>query len=58
MDEKSYENNLIYDISYKTLIGKKQLRIMLGKVKWFFKNDDGIKYLVLLGLGKIWGHFQ
>ena len=29
LDEKSYENVLIFDVSYKTLIGSKPLRIRL-----------------------------
>ena len=29
LDEKSYENVLIFDFSYKTLIGSKPLRIRL-----------------------------
>ena len=32
LDEKSYENILVYSISYKTLIGEKPLRI-LGLIK-------------------------
>ena len=38
VDEKSHENILIYDISYKTLIGPKRLRI------------DSIKQIDLLGV--------
>ena len=46
LDEKSYENILIYDVSYKTFMGAKALRIWFEKVK-FIKIYDGIRYLVL-----------
>ena len=32
VDEKSHENILIYDISYKSLIGSKALRIRFDKI--------------------------
>ena len=32
IDKKSYENILIYDILYKTLIGAKPLRIRFDKI--------------------------
>ena len=35
MNEKSYENILVYDISYKTLIGAKLLRIRFEKINGF-----------------------
>ena len=37
LDEKSYENILIYDISYKTLIGPKPFPIRLEKVDSFVR---------------------
>ena len=46
LDEKSYENILIYDVSSKTFIGAKALRIWFEKVE-FIKIYDGIRYLVL-----------
>ena len=46
-NEKSYENILVYDISYKTLIGAKRLRIRFDKVDIFIRVYDGTKYLVL-----------
>ena len=49
IDEKSHKNILIYDISYKTLIDPKPLRIRFNKVDGFIKLYDGSKYLVLLG---------
>ena len=37
LDEKPYENILVYDISYKTLIGAKPLRIRFEKVsRWTY----------------------
>ena len=35
LDEKSYKNNLAYDILYKTLIGVKTLHISFDKVDGF-----------------------
>ena len=52
MDEKSYENVLIYDILYKTLIRAKPLRVMLDKVDVFIRDYDGTEYIVLSGLEK------
>ena len=34
-DEKSYENILFYNISYKTLIGAKPLRIRFDEIEGF-----------------------
>ena len=47
--EKSHENILIYDISYKTLIVLKPLRIGFDKMDGFIRIYDGTRYLVLLG---------
>ena len=47
--EKSYENILIYDISYKTSMGAKPLRIWFKKIdllKFFIGLD--IKYCLVL----------
>ena len=45
LDEKSYKNSyesiLIYEISYKTFMGKKPLRIRFNKVNEFIKIYDG-----------------
>ena len=46
MVEKSYENILVYDILYKTLIGAKPLHIMFDKVDGFIRVYDGPRYLV------------
>ena len=35
MDEKSYQNILVYNISYKTLIDAKPLRIRFDKIDEF-----------------------
>ena len=50
LNEKSYENILIYDILHKTFIGAKRLCIMLNKVDGFITDCDRTKYLVLFGL--------
>ena len=49
IDEKLHVNILIYNISYKTLIDSKHLRIRFSKIDGFIKIYDGTKYLVLLG---------
>ena len=47
IDEKLYKNILVYNISYKTLIGIKPLRIRFDKVNRFYRVYDGTIYLVL-----------
>ena len=47
LDEKSYKNILVYDISHKTLIDTKSLSIRFDKVDGFIKISDGTRYLVL-----------
>ena len=49
MDEKLHENILIYDISYKTLIGSKPFGIRFDKIDGFIRIYDGNLYLVLFG---------
>ena len=54
LHKKSYkkcENNLIYDISYKTCMGSIPLRIKFNETDGFIKIYDGIRYLVLFGSG-------
>ena len=46
LDEKPYENILVYNISYKTLIGAKLLHFRFDKVDGFIKIFDGTRYLV------------
>ena len=43
IDEKSHKNILIYDISYKTLIGPKPLRIRFDKINGFTRIYDGTR---------------
>ena len=40
---------MIYDISYKTFMGAKPLRIMFDKIDGFITTYNGIRYLVLFG---------
>ena len=47
----SHENILIYDISYKTLIGSKSLRIRCKK-DGFIRIYDETRYLTLFGSEK------
>ena len=47
IDEKSYENFLVYNTSFKTLIDSKSLRIRFDKLDGFIRVYDGIRYLVL-----------
>ena len=44
---KKYKNTLIYDISYKTFMGAKPLRIRFDKIHGFIKISDEIRYLVI-----------
>ena len=43
---------MIYDISYKLLIGAKPLRINFGKIDQSIRIYDGNRYLTLLDLAK------
>ena len=47
LDEKSYENFLVYDISYKTLFGVKPLCIRFDKIDVLIRVYDGSTYLEL-----------
>ena len=49
MDEKSYENILIYNISFKNLIGAKLWGIGFDKADEVIRVYDETRYLVLLG---------
>ena len=49
---KSYENILVHNILYKTLIDPKPLRIRFDKIDGFIRVYDGSRYLVLLGSEK------
>ena len=48
IDEKSYENILVYNIFYKTLIDAKPLHIRFDKIDGFIRVYDRTRYLVLL----------
>ena len=50
--KKLCENALIYNISYKTLIGAEAMHIRFDKVHGFIKFYDGTRYLKLFELGK------
>ena len=52
IDEKSHENILVHDISYKTLIDPKPLLIRFDKIDGFIWIYDGTRYLTLLGSEK------
>ena len=47
IDEKSYEKILVHDISCKTLIGAKPMRIRFDKINWFIRIYNGSKHLLL-----------
>ena len=49
IDEKSHENILINNISYKTLIGPKPLRIKFDKIDGFIRIYDETRRLTLFG---------
>ena len=53
IDKKWYENILVYNISHKTLIDAKSLRIRLDIIDGFITVYDGTRYLVLFGSEKI-----
>ena len=46
------ENILVYNISYKSLIDSKSLRIRFDKIDGFIRVCDGAIYLVLFGSEK------
>ena len=48
IDEKSYENVQVYNISYKSLIDSKPLRIRFDKIDGFIRVYDGTRYLIFL----------
>ena len=52
LDAKSYENIFIYDISSKTLIRAKHLRIRFDQRHKFIRIYDETRYLVLYSLEK------
>ena len=55
LDEKLYKEKdksiLIYDISYKTRVKTRPLRISFNKIDEFIKTQNGFRYLVLFDYG-------
>ena len=47
LNQKSYKNTLIYDVSYKTILVEKPSHIRFDKIDGFIKVHDGIRYLVI-----------
>ena len=47
LDEKSFENNLVYNILYKKFMDPKPLHIRFNKVDGIIKIYDGVRYLEL-----------
>ena len=47
IDERWYENILVYNISYKSLIDSMPLRITFDKIDGFIRVYDGTEYIVL-----------
>ena len=45
IDEKSYKDILIYEISYNLLLGSKPLRIRFNKTDETVRTFDGTRYL-------------
>ena len=53
IDKKSFENILIYNFSYKTLIDPKPLRIRFFRIDGIIRIYDGTRYLKIVGLKRI-----
>ena len=49
LNEKLHKNTLISDVSCKTFMGAKPLRIRFDEIDGFIKIYDGVRYLVLFG---------
>ena len=45
IDEKSYEKNFVYTISYQNLIDAKPLHIRFDEIGGFIRVYDGTRYL-------------
>ena len=52
IDEKSYENILVYNNSCKSLIDSKPLHIWFNKIDGFIRVYDGTRYVLLFGSEK------
>ena len=56
IDENPSGNILVYNISYKTLIAAKSLRIKFDEIVGFIRNYDRTRYLVSsLVFSLVWG---
>ena len=53
LDEKSYKNILIHDVSNTTLVGAKLLHIMFDKVNGFIRDYDrlALKNIMSFSIG-------
>ena len=58
IDEKPYENILVYSISYKILIDSEPLHIIFDKIEGFIRVYDGTCYLVLFRSEKYYSIYQ
>ena len=47
LNKKSLKDNLVYDLSYKTCMGRKPLRIRFDQIYGSIKVYNGIRYLVI-----------
>ena len=54
IDENSYENILVYNISYKNLIDSKPLHIRFNKISVFIRVYDGTITFSIIWRWKIW----
>ena len=52
IEQKSFENVLFYNISYKTLTYVKPLYIRFDKIDGLIRAYDGTRYLILFGSEK------
>ena len=50
--KKQYENILVYNMSYKSVIDSTPLLIRLNKIDGFVRVYDGTRYLLLFGSEK------
>ena len=58
IDEKSYENVLVYSISYKILIDSEPLHIIFDKIDEFIRVYDRTCYLVLFRSEKYYSIYK
>ena len=57
INKESYENILVYNISYKSQAGPKPLSIRFDKIVGYIMSLDGkIKHLVLIWLCVVWSN--